>query len=63
MHHHHPPFNHYDPERDPIEDPHFPRVGAYDPDHDPAWPADWSAEPTERDQAAMVVPEQREGRQ
>lgn len=44
----------YDPDRDPTEDPNFPRIFAYQPSDDPDWPSDWSAKPTERDLAAIA---------
>lgn len=47
----------YDPERDPTEDPNFPRIVAYQPSDDPDWPSDWSTEPTERDLAAIAAQE------
>jgi hypothetical protein len=47
----------YDPDRDPTEDPNFPRIVAYQPSDDPDWPSAWSAEPTERDLAAIAAQE------
>jgi hypothetical protein len=43
-------------QHDPAADPEFPRITAYDPSADPEWPEGWSAEPTERDLAAMSAP-------
>lgn len=47
----------YDPDRDPTQDPAFPRIVAYRPDEEPQWPANWSVEPTERDLAAIDAQE------